>query len=87
MNKTNMQFHEICAVVKEISVHNRNIHVHQAPFSNTRHQIKSKKKKLTLVTEYMYEVQLFHRFSSRILQNFCPYRQCRSRSDYTDCTV
>ena len=34
MNKMNMKFHEICAVVKEISVHNGNIHVHQAPFSN-----------------------------------------------------
>ena len=34
MNKMNMKFHEICAVVKEISVHNGNIHVHQAHFSN-----------------------------------------------------
>ena len=29
----NMKFHKICAIVKEISVHNgNNIHVHQAPF-------------------------------------------------------
>ena len=44
-------------------------------------------KKCTLFfgTEYMCE--LFHQFSSRILQNVCPDRQCRSRSDCTDCTV
>ena len=34
MNKMNMKFYAICAVVKEISVHNGYIHVHQAPFSN-----------------------------------------------------
>ena len=44
----NMKFHEICAVVKEISVHNGNIHVHQAPFSNDKTSNKKKKKqKLT----------------------------------------
>ena len=47
MNKMNMKFHEICAIVKEISVHNGNIHVHQAPFfPMTRHQIKRKKSEL-----------------------------------------
>ena len=60
----NMKFHEICAVVKERSVHNGNINVHQAPFSNDTASNKIKKK-LTWVTEYMYEVQLFNQFSSR----------------------
>ena len=41
-----MKFHEICAVVKDISVCNGNIHVHQAPFSNDTASNK-KKKKLT----------------------------------------
>ena len=41
----NMKFHEICAVVKEISVHNGNIRVHQAPFSNDTTSNKTKKKK------------------------------------------
>ena len=40
-----MKFHEICAVVKEISVHNGNIHVHQAPFSNETASNENKKKK------------------------------------------
>ena len=69
-----MKFNEICAVVKEMSVHNGNIHVHRAPFSNDTVSNK-KKKRLTGVTEYMYEVQLFNQFSSRILQNVCPDRQ------------
>ena len=68
-----MKFHEICAVVKEISVHNGNIRVHQAPFSNDTTSNKTKKKKMLI--ENMYEVQLFHQFSSRILQNVCPDRQ------------
>ena len=55
MNKMNMNFHKICAIVKEISVHNGNIHVHQAPFSDGTASNKNKKK-LTRVTEYMYEV-------------------------------
>ena len=41
----NMKFHEICAVVKETSVHSGNIHVHQAPFSNDTSSNKNKKKK------------------------------------------
>ena len=41
----NLKFHEICAVVKEISVHNGYIHVHQAPFSNDTASNKKKKKK------------------------------------------
>ena len=41
----NMKFHEISAVVKEISVHNGNIHVHQAPFSDDTASNKNKKKK------------------------------------------
>ena len=45
MNKMNMKFHEICAVVKEISVHYGNIHVHQAPFSDDTASNKKKKKK------------------------------------------
>ena len=44
----NMKFHEICAIMKEISVHNGNIHAHQAPFSNDKASNKKKKeKKLT----------------------------------------
>ena len=35
--------------------------------------------------EYMCE--LFHQIPSRNLQNVCPDRQCRSRSDCTDCTA
>ena len=41
----NMKFHEICAVVKEISIHHVNIQVHQAPFSNGTASNKKKKKK------------------------------------------
>ena len=41
----NMKFHEICEVVKEISVHNGNIHVHQAHFSDDTASNKNKKKK------------------------------------------
>ena len=74
MYKMNMKFHEICAIEKEISVRNGNIHVHQAPFSDGTASSK-KKKKLTWVTKYMYEVELFHQFSSRILQNVYPNRQ------------
>ena len=43
-----MKFHEISAVVKEISVHNGNIHVYQTPFPMTQHQIKRKRKKVNL---------------------------------------
>ena len=43
-------------------------------FAMARYQNK-KKKKWTFVTEYMYEVELFHQFSSRILQNVYPNRQ------------
>ena len=44
----NIKFHEICAVVKEILVHNGNIHVHQASFSDDTASNKNKnKKKLT----------------------------------------
>ena len=57
-------------------------------FSNgTASNKKKKKKKLTTATEYMYEVELSHQSSSRILQNVFPDRQCRSRSDCTDSTV
>ena len=41
----NMKFHEIFAIVKEISVHNGNKHVHQAPFSNDTVSNKRKRKK------------------------------------------
>ena len=45
----NMKFHEIRAKVKEISVHNGNIHVHQTPFSDgTASNRKKKKKKVRL---------------------------------------
>ena len=44
MNKMNMKFHKICAIVKEISVHNGNVHVHQAPFSDGTASNKKKKK-------------------------------------------
>ena len=40
-----MKFHEICAVVKEISVPNGNIHVHQAPSSDDTASNKNKEKK------------------------------------------
>ena len=43
MNKMNMKFHKICE--KEISVHNGNIQVHQAPFSDGTASNKKKKKK------------------------------------------
>ena len=45
----NIKLHEICAVVKEISIHNGNIHVHQAPFSDgtASNKKKKRKKKLT----------------------------------------
>ena len=56
------------------------------PFSDETASNK-KKTKLTLATEYMYEVELFHQSSSRILQKVFPDRQYRSRSDCTDCTV
>ena len=36
---------------------------------------KNKKKKLKWATEYMYEVELFHQSSFRILQNVFPDRQ------------
>ena len=45
MNKMNMKFHEICAVVKDISVHSGNIHVHQATFLNGTASNKKKMKK------------------------------------------
>ena len=85
----NMKFHKMCAIVKEISVHNGNTHLHQALFfpDGTASYKKKKKNKLTRVTEYMYEVEVFHHFSSMILQNVCPDRQCRLISDCTDCTV
>ena len=44
MNKMNMKFHEFCAIVKEISVHNGNMHVHQARFSDGMASNKKKKK-------------------------------------------
>ena len=77
MNRMYIKFHKICAIVKEISVHNRNTHVHQALFSDGT---ASYKNKLTWVMEYMYEVELFHLFSSRILQNVCPdsVEQCQT---------
>ena len=88
MNKMNMKFHKICTIVKEISVHNGNTYVHQALFSDSKASFKKKKKnKLTWVTEYMYEVELLDHFSSMILQNVCPDRQCRLISDCTDSTV
>ena len=59
MNKMNMKFHEIFAIVKKISVHNENIHVHQAPFFDGTASNK-KKRKLSWVMVYMYEVELFH---------------------------
>ena len=34
MDKMNLKFHAIFAIEKNISVHNGNIHVHQAPFSD-----------------------------------------------------
>ena len=40
----NMKVHEICATVKEISVHNGNIHVNQAPFSDGTASNKNKNK-------------------------------------------
>ena len=43
----NMKFHESCAVVKEISVHNGNIRAHQAPFSYDTASNKKKKKVIT----------------------------------------
>ena len=46
MNKMNMKLHKMCAIVKEMSVHNGNIHVHQAPFSDGTASHK-KKKELT----------------------------------------
>ena len=47
----NTKFHKICATVKEISVHNGNIQVHQAPFSDgTASNKKKKKKKVNLST-------------------------------------
>ena len=63
MNKVNMTLHKLCAIVKEMSVHNGNIHVHQAPFSDGTASNK-RKKNLTCVTEYMYEVKVFNKFSS-----------------------
>ena len=45
MKKMKMKFHEICAVEKEISVHNENVHVQQAPFSDDTASNKKKKKK------------------------------------------
>ena len=60
----------------EISGHNENIHVHQALLF-WWHGIKQKEKekKLTWATEYMYEAELFHQSSSRILHNVFPDRQ------------
>ena len=46
MNKMNMTFHKMCAIVKEVSVHDGNKHVHQAPFTDGTASNK-KKKKLT----------------------------------------
>ena len=43
MNMMNMKFHDICAIVKEISVHDGNTHVHQAAFFPW-HGIKQKEK-------------------------------------------
>ena len=76
-DEQDMKFYEIFPIVKEISVHNGNKRVHQAPFSDDTASIKKKKekKKLTWVMIYMYEVELFHQFSSMILQNVCPDRQ------------
>ena len=83
----NMKLYKMCTIVKEMSVHNRNIHVHQAPFSDGTASNK-KKKKLTRVTEYMYEVELFNKFSSGFYKMSARTdRQCRSRSNYTDYTV
>ena len=80
MNKMNMTLHKMCAIVKEMSVHNGNIHVHQAPFFDDTASNK-KKKKLTWVTEYMYEVELFNKFSSGFYKmSVQTDRQCRSRS-------
>ena len=45
MNKMNMKFHAIFAIVKTISVHNGKIHLHQAPFSDDTLSNKKKKKK------------------------------------------
>ena len=45
MNKMNMKFREIFAIVKKILLHNGNIHVHQAPFSDDTVSNKNKKKK------------------------------------------
>ena len=59
MKKMNMTLHKMCAIVKEMSVYNENIHVHQASFSHGTASNK-KKTKLTCVTEYMYEVKLFN---------------------------
>ena len=45
----NKKFHEICAIVKEISVYIGNIHVYQAPFfDGTASNKKKKKKKVNL---------------------------------------
>ena len=44
-----MKFHEIYAIVKEISVHNGNIRLYQAPFVyGTVSNKKKKKKKVNL---------------------------------------
>ena len=40
-----MKFHEICAIVREIPVHNGNTHIHQAPFSDGTASNEKKKKK------------------------------------------
>ena len=62
----------------------------KSPFSMTRHQVSEKKKRENQLAyyckEYMYEVELFHQSSSKILQNVCVWtvRQCRSRSDLVD---
>ena len=39
----NMTLHKTCAIVKEVSAHDGNIHVHQAPFSHGT--VSNKKKK------------------------------------------
>ena len=45
MNKMKMKFQAIFAIVKNISVHNGNIHVHQAPFSEDTVSNKKDKEK------------------------------------------
>ena len=45
MNKTDMNFHKICAIEKKIPVNNGNMQVQQAPFSDGTASYKRKRKK------------------------------------------